>query len=218
MEARRAATGGHHLDRADRSRGTHDRERSAMSEQTDSESTHINEASLSGDGTADLAFGKYELDAKRTTLTFRAKAFLLIWVTGKLHPLSGMPDRADRDDVTEPPERSAGRRGRRSGSRRPARGRSLAHQIRDGGGHQDWTLFETCFTADCDVRYGERRWQGVDQLRVDFAEAHDPLDESMHRVLNIAVHPRDVGEIESPAASATRCPVDRRDPDDPRRR
>lgn len=66
---------------------------------------------------------------------------------------------------------------------------------------KDWTLFETCFTADCDVRYGERRWHRVDRLTGDFAEAHDPLDESMHRVLNVAVHPGDMDE----AATRSYC-------------
>ena len=46
----------------------HEAER-AMSEPTDSESAHINEAPASGGGTADVAFGKYVLDAKRTTLS-----------------------------------------------------------------------------------------------------------------------------------------------------
>jgi hypothetical protein len=44
-----------------------------------------------------------------------------------------------------------------------------------------------CFADDCTVRYGELQWHDPETLVADFAAAHDPLDESMHRVLNIAV-------------------------------
>jgi ketosteroid isomerase-like protein len=52
---------------------------------------------------------------------------------------------------------------------------------------KDWRLFRACFTEDCLARYGGLSWHGGDALTADFAEAHAPLDESMHRVLNISV-------------------------------
>jgi 3-phenylpropionate/cinnamic acid dioxygenase small subunit len=52
---------------------------------------------------------------------------------------------------------------------------------------KDWTLLRGCFADDCTVRYGRRRWHDANTLVQDFAAAHDPLDETMHRVLNIAV-------------------------------
>jgi hypothetical protein len=52
---------------------------------------------------------------------------------------------------------------------------------------QDWRLFRRCFTKDCDARYGGLAWHGADELTAVFRTSHAPLDDSMHRVLNIAV-------------------------------
>jgi uncharacterized protein (TIGR02246 family) len=52
---------------------------------------------------------------------------------------------------------------------------------------KDWQLFRACFTDDCCARFGGLAWQGVDAVAAVFEAAHAPLDESMHRVLNISV-------------------------------
>jgi len=52
---------------------------------------------------------------------------------------------------------------------------------------KDWVAFRSCFTGDCVAVYGELSWDGAESLTNEFAAAHDPLDASMHRVLNIEV-------------------------------
>jgi hypothetical protein len=52
---------------------------------------------------------------------------------------------------------------------------------------KNWALLRSCFADDCTVRYGGRHWHDPETLVAHFAAAHNPLDESMHRVLNIAV-------------------------------
>jgi 3-phenylpropionate/cinnamic acid dioxygenase small subunit len=52
---------------------------------------------------------------------------------------------------------------------------------------KDWQLFRACFTDDCSARFGGLIWRGVDVVADVFEQAHAPLDDSMHRVLNISV-------------------------------
>jgi 3-phenylpropionate/cinnamic acid dioxygenase small subunit len=52
---------------------------------------------------------------------------------------------------------------------------------------KDWQLFRACFTHDCCARFGGLIWHGVDVVADVFEQAHAPLDDSMHRVLNISV-------------------------------
>jgi SnoaL-like domain len=52
---------------------------------------------------------------------------------------------------------------------------------------KDWQLFRGCFTDSCEARYGGLAWRGADDLTAVFAESHAPLDDSLHRVLNISV-------------------------------
>ena len=52
---------------------------------------------------------------------------------------------------------------------------------------KDWQLFRACFSDDCCARFGGLTWQGVDAVADVFEAAHAPLDDSMHRILNISV-------------------------------
>jgi 3-phenylpropionate/cinnamic acid dioxygenase small subunit len=52
---------------------------------------------------------------------------------------------------------------------------------------KDWRLFRSCFADDCCARFGGLTWHGADAVADVFRKAHSPLDDSMHRVLNIAV-------------------------------
>jgi ketosteroid isomerase-like protein len=65
--------------------------------------------------------------------------------------------------------------------------RALLIRYAAGIDTKDWALLRACFTDDCHVRYGGVAWHGADELTSAFAAAHARLDESMHRVLNIAV-------------------------------
>jgi hypothetical protein len=64
---------------------------------------------------------------------------------------------------------------------------------------KDWQLFRACFTEDCCARFGGLVWHAVDVLVDVFEKAHAPLDDSIHRVLNIAViwHDRDAATSRS---------------------
>jgi 3-phenylpropionate/cinnamic acid dioxygenase small subunit len=64
---------------------------------------------------------------------------------------------------------------------------------------KDWQLFRACFTDDCKARYGGLAWHGADVLTAAFDEAHAPLDDSLHCVLNITVlaHDRDTAATRS---------------------
>ena len=61
---------------------------------------------------------------------------------------------------------------------------------------KDWQLFRT---ESCEARYGGLSWRGADVLTAVFAESHAPLDDSMHRVLNISIldHARDTARARS---------------------
>jgi ketosteroid isomerase-like protein len=65
--------------------------------------------------------------------------------------------------------------------------RALLIRYAAGIDTKDWALFRGCFTDDCYARYGGVAWHGADELTSAFAAAHAQLDESMHRVLNVAV-------------------------------
>lgn len=52
---------------------------------------------------------------------------------------------------------------------------------------KDWTLFRDCFVESCELRYGTLEWRGLDVVTELFETAHEPLLQSLHRVLNISV-------------------------------
>jgi ketosteroid isomerase-like protein len=65
--------------------------------------------------------------------------------------------------------------------------RALLIRYAAGIDTKDWPLFRLCFTDECTARYGGLVWHGADDLTRAFEAAHAPLDDSMHRVLNVAV-------------------------------
>ena len=59
---------------------------------------------------------------------------------------------------------------------------------------RDWTLFRTCFTADCEADYGDiGRWHGVDDLTDWMDRTHGGCGHTLHRITNVAVEARDAG-------------------------
>ena len=53
---------------------------------------------------------------------------------------------------------------------------------------KDWVLFRTCFTQDCEIRFGPGlEWDGVDAVTEAFDRIHAPLDASLHRLSNLYV-------------------------------
>jgi hypothetical protein len=52
---------------------------------------------------------------------------------------------------------------------------------------KDWALFADCFVGDCELRYGELEWRGLEAVVDLFEAAHEPLLQSLHRTLNITV-------------------------------
>jgi hypothetical protein len=53
---------------------------------------------------------------------------------------------------------------------------------------KDWELFRTCFTPDCEIRFGPGlEWDGVDDVTEAFDRIHAPLDASLHRLSNLYV-------------------------------
>ena len=53
---------------------------------------------------------------------------------------------------------------------------------------RDWTLFRTCFTADCTADYGQvGTWQDLDSFALFMQEIHARCGSSLHRITNHAV-------------------------------
>jgi len=59
---------------------------------------------------------------------------------------------------------------------------------------RDWELFRTCFTADCDVDYGDiGHWHGADEVTAWMRDTHDQVGPTLHRITNVTVTPRGRG-------------------------
>ena len=60
--------------------------------------------------------------------------------------------------------------------------------------NRNWSLFETCFTDDCDVDYGDIGvWNGAHEIRAFMQEMHEPCGHTMHSISNITVHSTETG-------------------------
>jgi len=55
---------------------------------------------------------------------------------------------------------------------------------------RDWTLFGSCFTADCDVDYGDIGvWHGADAITTYMDQTHAACGYTLHRITNEAINP-----------------------------
>ena len=55
---------------------------------------------------------------------------------------------------------------------------------------RDWTLFRSCFTADCDIDYGDIGvWHGADAITAYMDQTHAACGHTLHRITNEAIHP-----------------------------
>ena len=53
---------------------------------------------------------------------------------------------------------------------------------------RDWTLFQSCFTADCVVDYGEiGSWNGTEEITDFMVAVHAQCGYTLHRITNVAV-------------------------------
>lgn len=53
---------------------------------------------------------------------------------------------------------------------------------------RDWSLFRSCFTADCVVDYGEiGSWNGTEEITDFMMAVHEQCGYTLHRISNVAV-------------------------------
>jgi len=52
---------------------------------------------------------------------------------------------------------------------------------------KNWDLFASCFTENCQAKYGDLEYRNRDSLTQAFVAIHAALDNSMHRLLNLAI-------------------------------
>jgi len=53
---------------------------------------------------------------------------------------------------------------------------------------RDWSLLQSCFTADCEADYGEfGKWHGAQAITAFMKEAHAICGATLHRISNIDI-------------------------------